>query len=100
MKIFSAPLVRFALAAGLATGLASAADPGGVGEAGGSAVSGKVFDVAAAAERIDALVEGKLAEQKLKPNAPIDDAVFLRRAYLDLIGRIPMIEEAEAFHRS
>lgn len=49
-------------------------------------------------QRIDFLVNEKLKEQKLKPNTPIDDAAFVRRAYLGIIGRIPTIEEAEAFH--
>ncbi len=58
------------------------------------------FDVAAAASQIDDLVSGKLAENKINPNSSVDDATFLRRAYLDIIGRIPTIEEAENFHGS
>lgn len=53
-----------------------------------------------AAAKIDALVEKNLKAQNLKPNAPIDDATFLRRAYLDIAGRIPTIEEAETFKGS
>tara|TARA_R110002096_G_scaffold67332_11_gene163402 strand:+ start:7594 stop:10002 length:2409 start_codon:yes stop_codon:yes gene_type:complete len=49
-------------------------------------------------QRIDYLVESKLKEQKIEPNAAVDDAAFVRRAYLDIIGRIPTIEEAESFH--
>ncbi len=49
-------------------------------------------------QRIDYLIEAKLKEQKIQPNAEIDDATFVRRAYLDLSGRIPTIEEAENFH--
>ena len=49
------------------------------------------------AKQIDQLVETNLAKQKLSPNKPINDAVFLRRAYLTIGGRIPTIEEAEAF---
>ena len=48
-------------------------------------------------QRIDQLVEAKLAEQGIAPNAAIDDTTFLRRATLDIIGRIPTLEEAEAF---
>ncbi len=51
-------------------------------------------------QRIDSLIEENLKQQKLEPNAPIDDAAFLRRAYLSIGGRIPTIEEAEAFHTS
>ncbi|MBP6783711.1 MAG: DUF1549 domain-containing protein [Verrucomicrobiales bacterium] len=58
------------------------------------------FDVAKAAGEIDALVEATLAKQGLKPNADIDDATFVRRAYLDIAGRVPTIEEAENFHGS
>ncbi len=60
----------------------------------------KEFDVAAAAAKIDSLVEAMLAKQGLKPNEAIDDATFVRRAYLDIAGRVPTIEEAENFHGS
>ncbi len=49
-------------------------------------------------QRIDSLIAANLKQQKLEPNAPIDDATFLRRTYLSIAGRIPTIEEAEAFH--
>ncbi len=49
-------------------------------------------------ERIDAFIDANLAKHQLEPNAKIDDATFLRRAYLSIGGRIPTIEEAEAFH--
>ncbi len=48
-------------------------------------------------QKIDALVGAKLEEKGLKPNAPVDDETFLRRAYLDIVGRIPTLEEAEQF---
>jgi hypothetical protein len=48
-------------------------------------------------QRIDQLIDAKLKEMKLEPNPEIDDATFLRRAHLDIIGRVPTIEEAEAF---
>ncbi|MCB1206061.1 MAG: DUF1549 domain-containing protein [Verrucomicrobiae bacterium] len=62
--------------------------------------SPKDFDVAAAAAAIDRIVEGMLEKQGLKPNEAIDDATFVRRAYLDIAGRVPTIEEAENFHGS
>ena len=66
-----------------------------------AANSGKeAFDVNKAAREIDALVEAGLKKNDLKPNAEINDVTFLRRAYLDIIGRIPTIEEAEKFHGS
>ena len=63
--------------------------------------SGKVaFDVNKAAREIDALVEAGLKKHGLKPNAEINDETFVRRVYLDIVGRIPTIEEAEQFHSS
>lgn len=46
---------------------------------------------------IDRLVDEDLAAHGLKPNAPIDDARFLRRAWLAIAGRIPTVEEAKEF---
>jgi hypothetical protein len=66
-----------------------------------AASSGKgAFDVKKAAKEIDALVDAGLEKHDLKPNAEIDDETFVRRAYLDIAGRIPTIEEAEKFHGS
>lgn len=50
-----------------------------------------------AAARIDRLLEDDLKTAGLKPNARIDDATFLRRAYLGIIGRIPSYEETIRF---
>ncbi|MEM9282268.1 MAG: DUF1549 domain-containing protein [Verrucomicrobiota bacterium] len=58
------------------------------------------FNVAKAAKKIDSLVEAGLKANDLEPNDSIDDATFLRRVYLDIIGRVPTIEEAENFHGS
>ncbi len=49
-------------------------------------------------QRIDTLIEAGLEKHGVTANAPIDDATFLRRVYLNIAGRIPTIEEAEAFH--
>ncbi len=49
-------------------------------------------------QKIDALVAAGLKKHGLAPNAEIGDATFLRRAYLNIAGRIPTIEEAERFH--
>lgn len=54
----------------------------------------------AAVARIDALVDAHLAKAKLKPNPPIDDATFLRRAWLSIGGRVPTFAEAESFQNS
>jgi hypothetical protein len=46
---------------------------------------------------IDGLVWDKLQRLGITPSAPAGDATFLRRAYLDVIGRLPTPEEARAF---
>lgn len=61
------------------------------------ALAGQPVPYAKASREIDALVLEGLAKQKLKPNAPAPDEVFLRRVYLDVTGRIPTVAEARAF---
>ncbi len=46
---------------------------------------------------IDSLVKAKWTEIGLKPESRSDDAEFLRRVYLDIVGRIPTLPEAEKF---
>ncbi|MCH8193374.1 MAG: DUF1549 domain-containing protein [Planctomycetes bacterium] len=46
---------------------------------------------------IDALLEGALAQAGVQPNERCSDEIFLRRIYLDAIGRIPTADEAQAF---
>lgn len=58
------------------------------------------FDTQAAARKIDELVLAVLKENGVEPNPAINDETFVRRAYLDIIGRIPTIEESENFHGS
>lgn len=36
----------------------------------------------------------------LKPNPPVPDELFIRRIYLDIVGRVPTFDEATAFLRS
>ncbi len=45
-------------------------------------------------EQIDRLIESRLPG---KPAPLADDAQFVRRVYLDLVGRIPSVDEARAF---
>jgi len=53
--------------------------------------------VSAAADEIDALLARDWAANNLTPNAPADDSVFVRRIYLDVVGRIPTSRETEEF---
>lgn len=53
--------------------------------------------VAAAAVRIDELIDRKLAQKGIPANPPASDETFVRRAYLDIAGRIPNRAEATAF---
>ena len=54
-------------------------------------------DLRAKVEQIDKLVAENLAKQKLAPNAPVSDEVFVRRIYLDVAGRIPTLKETTDF---
>ena len=56
--------------------------------------------VTAAAGQIDALLAKDWKANKLKPNAPSSDDVFVRRIYLDVVGRIPTFRESEEFMKS
>ena len=49
------------------------------------------------AAKIDELVETKLKAEKIQPNAPVSDEIFVRRIYLDVIGRVPTKTETLAF---
>ncbi|MFM7040092.1 MAG: DUF1553 domain-containing protein [Planctomycetaceae bacterium] len=48
--------------------------------------------------RIDQLVFGKLRQLQIQPSDLCSDSDFLRRATLDLTGRLPTLEETQAFH--
>src|SRR4051812_20252669 len=54
-------------------------------------------DLPAAAKRIDSLVEKTLAAHQVKPNPTCSDDLFVRRCFLDCIGRIPTYAEYRAF---
>ena len=53
--------------------------------------------IATAAAEIDKRIDADLQAKGIKPTPTTSDAVFGRRAYLDLIGRIPTAAEASAF---
>ena len=60
-------------------------------------IPAEVFSGAARANLIDNLVLEKLEKLHLKPSPPCDDATFIRRAYLDTIGRLPTPEEVRGY---
>lgn len=57
-------------------------------------------DLQATAAKIDELVNAKLAKEKIQPNKPASDEVFVRRVYLDVVGRIPTLHETTEFLKS
>ncbi len=52
------------------------------------------------AAKIDELVEAGLKKAGQKPNDAATDEAFLRRAYLDITGTIPTVNQAEIFLRN
>ncbi len=54
-------------------------------------------NVRAAAQQIDSLLEADWQKNKLQGNPAADDNTFVRRIYLDVIGRIPTTRETEEF---
>lgn len=62
--------------------------------------AGKKVDFKALAKIIDEEVARRMAAEGFKPSPRSDDAEFLRRVYLDLVGTIPSAEKVEAFLKS
>src|SRR5687767_13137589 len=54
-------------------------------------------DPAAVAAAIDRELDWRLAQEKIPASPVASDAEFLRRAYLDITGRVPTAEQAVAF---
>ncbi|HGY91005.1 MAG TPA: DUF1549 domain-containing protein [Planctomycetes bacterium] len=63
----------------------------------GSETGPGLEDPGAEARRIDELVQADLRARGLNPNPVVDDATFLRRAYLVAAGRIPSLAETRRF---
>ena len=60
-------------------------------------VPADVFAKAPRANLVDDLVLEQLQKLHLAPSPPCDDATFLRRAFLDTIGRLPAPEEVRTY---
>ncbi len=55
------------------------------------------LDAPAAVKQIDTILAKDWAANKLQGNPATDDNTFVRRIYLDIIGRIPTTRETDAF---
>ena len=64
---------------------------------GADAKSQSVEFLAQASKKIDRLVGADFRRKQIRPLGKATDAEFLRRAYLNSIGRIPSYEEAVSF---
>src|SRR5262249_2158259 len=60
-------------------------------------VPAEVYDKLPRANFIDGMVWTKLRKLNLTPSEPAGDATFHRRAFLDVIGRLPTPDETRAF---
>lgn len=60
-------------------------------------LSAKTPDLTAATKKVDALLAEGWAKHKITPNPIVDDSTFVRRAYLTVVGRIPTLEETNAY---
>jgi hypothetical protein len=90
-------LLSVCLAWPTAIGLAAPAtgtEPSGRENPGKTPPARTAVEVAA---RIDQLLAARWEAGKVQLAAPADDALFLRRVYLDVVGRIPSVAEARAF---
>ena len=56
--------------------------------------------VSEAAAKIDAMIESQYSRNSVIPNSMLPDSLFCRRAYLQIAGRIPRLEEVGDFVQS
>ena len=93
-RVIPSAMIKFILT------LALLATLGGPGLLNAAAKPGKSADVTAAAKQIDAILATDWKKNKLQPNPPANDETFVRRVYLDIMGRIPTDRETEEFLNS
>ncbi|NUO52599.1 MAG: DUF1549 domain-containing protein [Polyangiaceae bacterium] len=91
----SSSLLTFAVAAAIAAGC-SAAPASSSGPEGSSDPAAAAADASASAA-IDRVLASAWSEKGIKPSGDVDDATFLRRATIDIAGRIPTSAEVRAF---
>ncbi|HIE96356.1 MAG TPA: DUF1549 domain-containing protein [Planctomycetes bacterium] len=58
------------------------------------------FDVRDSAKKIDSLIEAGYRKNSITPNATLKDSLFCRRAYLEIAGRVPLLQEIGKFVQS
>ena len=56
--------------------------------------------ISSSTKQLDRHITAKMKEAEIKPSGKSNDAEFLRRIHLDLTGKIPTLEEIEAFEKS
>ena len=62
-----------------------------------AALAAPQMDARSAASQIDAILAADWQKHKLQGNSASDDNTFVRRIYLDVIGRIPTTRETDSF---
>lgn len=53
-----------------------------------------------AVSQVDRYIEEALTDRGLERSEAVDDATFVRRVYLDIVGRIPTFQELQVFEKS
>ena len=91
-------------AAGQQDNKSSSRIPRGSGKIEGPAVkpidAKRSVAVSEAASKIDAMIESQYSRNSVIPNSMLPDSLFCRRAYLQIVGRIPRLEEVGEFVQS
>jgi hypothetical protein len=82
---------------GAVSSAAARADDNRTGKTPDAAAVAAANEARALAGQIDRLLAAKWAAAKVVPARPADDAEYLRRVYLDLVGMIPTAAEARDF---